>query len=409
MQQVTDKWKAEQRELIRPESYIEVKYSVTDPTAQADATPSVNNAWEKTKVDELTDEQDRTFTPYPVLERNSWLLDGSRVLYTDTTSFGYVSENLSNEDGTFDIHPTITLAFSKVHESLIPGMTVVFSTAFEECASEFIIRAYNGETVTIEKTVTGNTDVNSITNMDISNFDKIVIEIVKWSLPNRRARVESIGVGITKVYTKDDLISFSNTISVDLVSAELPQFEIIFELNNVDASWNPYNPEGVAKYLIKRQEVVVRYGYKVDETVEWIQGGRYFMSEWDTPTNGITAKFTARGITEYMSDKFDKTKVTSTTLTLFDLCESAFVQSKIPTLVNDKVRWKIDDSLKDITVTIPEDFDHTNAEVAQLCANAARCIMNQDREGILHIEPLTTPDTDYLIDEFVSYSNAEEE
>ena len=402
MQQVTEKWKTEPRKHLRPESYIELKYSVTDPTAQADAKASADSEWEHSKVSTLTDEQDRTFITYPTLERNSWLLDGTRIFYDANTEFGYVSDNLSNADGTFTVRPTITLAFSKVHENLIPGITLTFSTAFEEFATDYIIRAYNGETMTVEKTVTGNRSVSAIADVDITNFNKIVIEIVKWCLPNRRARLESIEVGITQTYTKDDLISFDNNIHVDLVSAELPEFEIIFELNNVDASWNPYNEEGTSKYLIKRQEIVVRYGYKVGETIEWIKCGRYFMSEWDTPTNGITAKFTARGITEYMTDKFDKKNVVSP-ITLYNLCETAFLQSKIPTLANDVVRWKIDDSLKNISVNLPEDFDHTNAETVQLCANAARCIMNQDRDGIMHIEPLKTVDTDYLIDEFVSY------
>jgi hypothetical protein len=406
MQQVTEKWKTEQRKHIRPESYIELKYSVTDPTAQADATASANNEWVHSKTAELTNEQDRSFITYPTLEHNSWILDGTRIFYNDTTDFGYVSDVVSGRDGTFEVHPTITIAFSKVHENLIPGMTFVFSTAFDEYATEFIVRSYNGETMTAEKTVTKNQSVTAVVEMDISNFDKIVLEIVKWGLPNHRARLESIGIGITQTYTKDDLISFDNNIHADLVSAELPDFEIIFELNNVDASWNPYNPDGASKYLIKRQEIVVRYGYKVEETIEWIKGGRYFMSEWDTPTNGITAKFTARGITEYMTDKFDKKNVVSP-ITLYNLCETAFLQSKIPTLANDVVRWKIDDSLKNISVNLPEDFDHTNAETVQLCANAARCIMNQDRDGIMHIEPLKTVDTDYLIDEFVSYSNAD--
>ena len=60
--------------------------------------------------------------------------------------------------------------------------------------------------------------------------------------------------------------------------------------------WNPTPKKGLGfggTMVIKRQEIVVRYGYKVNGAIEWIKAGTFYMSEWDTPSNGITAKFTA--------------------------------------------------------------------------------------------------------------------
>ena len=47
-------------------------------------------------------------------------------------------------------------------------------------------------------------------------------------------------------------------------------------------------------------------------------------------------------------------------------------------------------------------------EVLQLCANAACCVFFiKDRDGIIRIEPLANILTDYVIDQSISYANAE--
>lgn len=407
MQTVSAEWKAEQRKNVRSESFLELQYAVTDPAVQADAKTTATHEWVNSKAPTLTDGLDRVFIPYPVLEANSWLLDGSREYTSAGTEYGYVTDYLSGDDCTFKERPVISIGFSAVHNNVIPGLTITFSTAFGEYATDFIVRAYNGSTKKAELSVTGNTEVSRTVFVDMVGFNKIEIEIVKWNVPHHRARAEKLLLGVEKTYTKSEVISFSNNMSVDLVSAELPKFEIVFELDNVGAQWNPYNPEGTAKYLIKRQEITVRYGFKIGEKVEWIKGGSYFMSEWDTPTNGITATFTARDVTEYMTDQFDKTKVGSS-VTLYALCDAAFTQSKIPLMHDGSNRWVLDDSLKNITVTVPTDFKYTNAEVVQLCANAAKCVMWQDRDGKFHVAPFVAGNSDYVIDEFLSYANLEE-
>ena len=61
-----------------------------------------------------------------------------------------------------------------------------------------------------------------------------------------------IQFGIEKVYTKDDLLGFEHTQSVDLLSATLPHSSIKFELRNDDGRWNPDNPKGFEKYLMEQ-------------------------------------------------------------------------------------------------------------------------------------------------------------
>lgn len=69
-------------------------------------------------------------------------------------------------------------------------------------------------------------------------------------------------------------------------------------------------------------------------------------------------------------------------------------------------RWILDDCLKDISVNITDDYDHTIAETLQLIANAACCAIYEDRHGIIHIEPRKPSlSEDYDINLFNSYKN----
>lgn len=412
MQSVSEGWKTAQLQHIVPESFIEVSYRISDPAAEADAQASDNGHLPEANTAEIVDNLEKSYSKYLTFEQNSWALNGSGVFLSEvaTQNMGYVSSVLSDETGRFLEHPVVTISFSRVFESTIPGITINWSSAFNECANSFIVTAYNGETVVATASVEGNTANTSVVEMPIQGYNKIEIEITEWCFPFRRARIEEIVIGLVKVFSKTQLLGFQHTQSADLLSFELPKAEILFELSNVEGDWNPDNPQGVFKYLLERQEITARYGYKLDGGVEWISAGTFYMSEWETPQNGITASFTARDLLEFMGNPFT---ATSGNYTLAALARMAFEQSDLPLTKDGSVRWEIDPALEAITVTMPKDssgavdFDYSCAETVQLCANAACCVFYQDRRGILHVEPLAKVLSDYVINGFNSYKNAE--
>jgi hypothetical protein len=183
--------------------------------------------------------------------------------------------------------------------------------------------------------------------------------------------------------------------------------EIGFSLDNSDNSFNPYNPDGFAKYLMERQVVMVRYGMKLsDGTVEWIKGGSFYLSEWYAKQNGITAEFVARDILEFMSALYTDNVSVIQERSLYDLAEEVLQAANLPLNSDGTVKWVIDDSLKEITTTavIPTD---TIANCLQMIANAGCCVLYPDRDGILHIKPIGNEPTDYVINSFNSYVKSE--
>lgn len=325
------------------------------------------------------------------------MLSGNLLAATYTGSW------LCGEDGAFDPLPVLTFDFPLEMEGSLPGLTITWSTAYNEWAALFRLTAFCGEDVLVTRTVR-NDAVSTVMEGDLQGYTKITLEVLRWSKPFHRARVESVVFGIEKVYSKPDIMNYTAVMSVDPLSAELPRVEITFQLKNLNGTFNPDNPEGVEKYLMERQRVTATYGYELGDGVERIAGAVCYLSEWETPQNGITATFTARDATEFMSDLYTG----PTAGTLARIARAAFEQAELPSLADGGERWEIHPSLE--RIFLPEQVDLSNctiAEVLQYVANAACCVLYPDRKGKWHIRPLILRKTDYSIDRFNSFADSE--
>ena len=389
---VSKEWKNAQLRTLVPVSDIRIEYNVTDPGVQDEAVSSATTAEEIYSSASDVVRDDELIEPlYATLEHNSWILDGERVMLSavPTKADGFVSKNICNANGVFSEIPTIVISFSQLHTNRVPGLSITWSNAYEEYATKFRITVYNGNTVVKTIAVDDNRSVTCNVMESIYDYNKITIEILEWCKPYHRARLMEVLIGIKQVYTKADLMGFSHEQSADLLSGSLPKNSIVFELDNSDNKWNPNNPEGIEQYLIQRQTLVVRYGLYVDGKMEWIRAGTFYMSEWDTPSNGISAGFTARDLLEFCTEVYDGPRSGS----LLSVVQSALEQSAVSL---DSV--VLAESLGNIQTNFADDeTEYTCAEVLQMAANAGKCCVWQDRDGILHIEPLNTTLTDYVI------------
>ena len=410
MQTVSTEWKSNHSKTLLNEGFVEVSLDIADPDALADASSQDNGATYISNTPQVVSEVDNSVTPYSTLEQNMWILDGSRktIPLDDIGNNGYIGDALSDEKCVFSSKtPLITVSFTRVHSNLIPAVTIVWSKAYGEYAEDFIVTAYNGNDVVAQKEVLGNRSIESIVMMDIVDYDRITISVLKWCLPLHRARVEEIFVGMRKVHSKSGLFSYSHTQTVDPVSTSLPKTEIQFSVDNSDDSYNPYNDSGLSKYLMERQEVKSRYGYKLDDnTVEWIKGGTFYLYEWKAPQNGMVADFTARDLLEFMFVEYKDNVTDITSRSLYDIAEEILTSLDLPLNNDGSRKWCLDESLKEIYTSAPLPVDSV-ANCLLLIANAGCCTLYQDRGGKLRIEPLGGETTDYTISKFNSYSRPE--
>jgi hypothetical protein len=409
VQPVSAAWKENQQKTLVNESLIEIQLGLTDPEAVESAVPIATDLAPFAHLDQVVSRGVRNITPYATLERNLWVLDGSKKVLptTDFVDTSYVGNVLSNSDCTFTSNPVVELTFPRVFNSYLPGLIIVWDMAHGDYAVDFKITLYKEGVKGSEKLVTGNDTTRTVVDMDINEYDKIVVEILKWSSPRRRARIARIHLGKSITYEKGDLFTtLTHSQEVDPLSAKMPKMNLKFSVSNVDDSYNPYNQAGISKYLVERQEIQVRYGYKIGSGVEWIPGGTFYLSGWDAPQNGLFANFEARDILEFMNGIFMKGVYRPSGISLKALAEEVLLDAGLPEREDMLPPWKLHSSLDSITTTAPLPLVR-HSECLQMIANAAGCVMYVDREGFLRIEPAPTSMTDYRVDNFNSYKRPE--
>lgn len=402
---VSNGWIAAHKETLLPETFIEITCAVTESGVQEAAIPSSTNEMAFSNVVQTTNGLTKFSEEYATLEQGVWGLDGTSEYFDGSpVSPGYVSAVLSDADCSFTTIPTITLTFPTQRQASIPGMSITWSTTYNEWATDFRVSVWNDDTRVAQTTVTGNSTTVSDVPLNMEYYNRITIEILKWSLPYHRARCINITLGRSVVYTKDDLISYTHRQSADLLSAALPTNEITFVLRNDDSRWNPDNPTGVERYLLEQQEIRVRYGMTVDGNTQWIKGGTFWLSEWNTPANGIEASFTAKSAFDIMNEVY--TGITKGNL--YDIANAAIIQADLGVQENGVTRYALSETLKDF-VTDFNNEGYTIAEVLQMVAHAGNCVLFQDRDGVVHIEPWSKTYAGYIISPDVSYSYPEYE
>ena len=405
MNTVSEAWKSVHDELLLPETFIKLSFGVTEPGIALAATTTATNEESFSEAENITNALDKEPEKYATLEHNMWGLDGTFDYFDETPDdAGYTTTMLSNADGSFSTIPTITIQFSSVRTTLIPGITITWGNAFDEYATSFRVTAYNGSTVVFQKSVTDNTKVISQIFTALQSYDKFVIEVFEWCLPHRRCRVTEVFLGIREFYTKSELLSYEHTESADLLSASLPKSEIVFSLDNSTGRWNPSNPSGAEQFLVERQEIVAKYGMRVGDHIEWIDGGILWLSEWNTPANGLEATFTARDSLTFANEVY--TGIRSGTL--YAVATAAFEQLKLPVLPDGSSRYYVDEILKNQTTDFSkENTDYTIAEVLEMIAHMGCCVFHQERSGKLYIKQHNNETTDYVINRFRSYTHPE--
>lgn len=392
MIQASQAWLAAHEQNILPETFVEISYGVVDEEAQRLISVSAGDEESFSSAGNIA-VSNVSQKYYATLEHNLWTLDGTRNVFDPSVgrnNVGYVSEIGKNA--------SVQLSFGREMTNVIPGITITWSSEYNEYPKSFTVTARNGSTVVASKTFTDNKDVTTIATMELSGYDSIFIETHDWCMPNRRHRVDGVAMGVGVTFTKCDLISFTHESEGDLCSGTIPKNSITFSLDNSTGVWNPDNPQGAVKYLAERQKLTVRYGMDIGGETEWVEAGTFYLSEWDTPAGGMEATFVARDIFEYL---LNVPYPEGQDGDLQTFIEYAFDLANVP----DDFQYAMSSTLSRFESVI--DANRTAAEVVQMCANSCGYIIKQDRIGKLHITPLVKESSGFTIQRRVALSEPE--
>lgn len=377
MVEVSDKWKEKFNETLVPESFVEITCGITEPGINKKATIVTSSAAPFSTFHNIALSDNASISRYSTGEPNLTVLDGSCNIVPSSPPYG-TTGFLSAEIFDDSNHPVIRLELPSENKSSVPGVSICWSTVFGEYATDFSVSAYLGTSKLKTVTVNGNKSVRSDVEVELSGFDAVEIEVLKWCLPDRRVRVEQVKIGRYLVFDKTKILSYSHSSARDPISGQLSQESISFSLDNSDRTWDSVNPQGIYKYIYERQPVTVRYGMDVDGKTEWVSGGMFFLSEWSVPSNSIEASFQARDAFLYLSS----TKYTGRKYgTLYEMCYDA-----LELLEADEITFDISDELKNYSTNITSDEStYHNSDILQLAANAAGMALYQTRDGVIKI------------------------
>lgn len=377
MVEVSDKWKEKFNETLVPESFVEITCGITEPGINKKATIVTSSAAPFSTFHNIALSDNASISRYSTGEPNLTVLDGSCSIVPSSPPYG-TTGFLSAEIFDDSSHPVIRLELPSENKSSIPGVSICWSTAFNEYATDFSVSAYLGAKKLKTVTVNGNKSIRSDVEVELSGFDAVELEVLKWCLPDRRVRIEQVKIGRYLVFDKTKILSYSHSSARDPISGQLSQESISFSLDNSDRTWDSVNPQGIYKYIYERQPVTVRYGMDVDGKTEWVSGGMFFLSEWSVPANSIEASFQARDAFLYLSN----TKYTGRKYgTLYEMCYDA-----LELLEADEITFDISDELKDYSTDITSDEStYHNSDILQLAANAAGMALYQTRDGVIKI------------------------
>lgn len=359
-----------------------VRFEILDTTSFKDNIKIVSSESVISKKEQLTNKIRRMSNKYAVLEKDYLKLDGSFILpsQADENDYevGWWSENLCDENGLFTPYEVLEFDFTEEHSSM--GLTIYFDILNDEYATDFDIDVYDLSSNLIVHEEVANNDKSTFVYVNqLSNYGKIVITIKRYCTGHRRVKITEVDFGIIKQYEDKDLVNMNVLQELDLTSNTLPSDELRFTIDNSNKEFNLLNPQGFYEFLQQGQECFPELGVEISPgQFEWVQVGKYYLKNWESEDNQLTAKFIARDILDTLTDETENK--TERNISLYDLAIEVMEENNIE-------EYEITENLKNIrTKSLYKKTSYRN--LLQLIAIAGSCVVYTDNTGRLHIKQL---------------------
>lgn len=326
---------------------------------------------------------------YATAEEDFSTVDGKMYfLPSENDNFIYFNNGVVSED----ILGSITVDFGELFDANVKGLTIDFGICYP---TKFYIVTDN------RRTYYENDSSLFITDDIFSNITFIKIEPVEMVNGNNRLRILSFLCGVTRLFTNETIISASITDYTNPISENLPSMDMSFTIDNQDQYYCPDDDESSYAALEQGQQMKIQFGYDVDgeDHIEWLPPYRCYLNSWSATDKEAT--FGGVDIFEYkMKDMYIYGNYYSDGISLYALAQDVFTKAGFA--AGD---YRIDEYLKELIVHNPLPIV-SQAEALQIIANAGRCILRINRDGLISLESSFIPDFTIITNGERTYSNA---
>lgn len=352
-----------------------MSFGVIAVDAAALASPSSSAEYPTSQIEQTHDYIELTTDKYTTLEHNMWVLDGSMRLYPDDVSnlqTGWMSETISDDTGAYPTGVQLTFDFSESQDSY--GLTFVFDQRIpEDIPAEIKVTFYSKAGVELYTKRDMPSKAYHWMDAPVQQYSKVRIDFLKSKIPGRRVRIAEVIFGIVTNYSRDSIVSATDSQSIDLLSESLPSATVTIKIDNQDKLYNLINPHGVYEYLQDGQ--YINYWMSING-IKINMGVRYFYAA-ESDDGGLTATITFNDRMIFLDDITYNGGSTGT----WTLNEAI---SSILTVAGIKSAPLFDDDLGTAIIRkcIPQNT--TCREAIRMCAQAAMCACYVDRNNRLH-------------------------
>lgn len=174
--------------------------------------------------------------------------------------FALWSKAKSGDDCAFSSPPVITFDFSK--QFTATGLTFRFAPASGDYCRKIRVTWYQNGAVKESGTYYPDSTAYTLENT-VEAFNQIVISLEETNLPNRRAKLEYIAIGIVREFEGDELTGARFVHEIDLISDTVP-------INVMDASFHSGSD---VEYVFQRKQPVEAYNGEQLIGVYYIEEG----------------------------------------------------------------------------------------------------------------------------------------
>lgn len=304
---------------IRAEGYIDIIMYAQDAKVSI-ANISSNSVNTYSNIETLKDIKSYTNTTIATLEENMWLLNGRFPNPTPGVRYnGYISNEVSDEQGNFTTNPKIDIELATISE--IESFSLILNSAVPSGYPKQIkCTFYNGETILtdiIQDLTTVDTLPNVIFDVNQENVTKVTVEFIGTRRGKRRIRLSNLMFGRVINLDQNQVISTDYTDKCSYVPDSIPSRIFSFTMNNYNQIYNIDNPENGYINLDRSTVVLIRNGYNIfgydEENQRMDNPDKFQQIEWDDwkelrllniTTSDDTCTFECGSVLDMMEDTY---------------------------------------------------------------------------------------------------------
>lgn len=389
MQKVSTAYKESMKSPLRGRGFIMISFGLINQEAQANASVGDGEFAYFSRSDDIFSDKTEE-TVYATLEENFTKVDGSMFflpresadVYYDT---GIIGDTLVSQ-AQYEL--TINLNIPAID---FRGLTINFG---ENYPVDFDITCDDGHTVEIK----GNTEAMFTTEEVFEGVTYMKLTFYRMKNQQSRLRIYSIRFGYGLVYRNDSVISSSLDSYISPIGEDLPQIDFSVQLENYDHYFDVDNPKSAINFLETGQEMQIYYGYQLpDGEIEWIKGNQLLCSEWEA--DDYTATIRCQDVFRNLETEYYKGTYNGAGKSYFTLATEILQEAGIS-------NYYIDPHLKVLYSKNPIPRV-SYKEALQIISNACRCVLSQDRDGVIRIKSSFVPEVAAASNGETAYSDVE--